>query len=203
MLIAGGKALVAQEKPAAPAETTAPSALDPDRVLGDDYPGEGGTASPPPSQTSITGQTNEAVAEVNTWDFINMILGLLVVVAIIYLIFYLLKKGMGKRVVENEIIKVLGSRILSGSKSLHLVDVGGEIYLVGSSNDSVNLISEIKDKETRDAIILAAAQTKDHRPPRFFDLITHVFKPNAKKKLEIQEGIEYMKKQRSRLDKLK
>ena len=143
------------------------------------------------------------MAEVNTWDFINMILGLLVVVAIIYLIFYLLKKGMGKRIVENELIKVLGSRVLSGSKSLHVIDVGGILYLVGSANDSVTLISEITEKEARDAIMLAAAQVKDTKPPRFMDIITNVFKPNTKKKLEINESIDFMKKQRSRLNKFK
>jgi flagellar biogenesis protein FliO len=176
-------------------------------VLGEAYPGEGAAAAAPTVTTSpaafVDQPSAEPVATVNTWDFINMILGLLVVVAIIYFIFYFLKKGMGKRIVENELIKVLGSRVLSGSKSLHVVNVGGTIFLIGSANDSVTLISEITQKEARDAILLAAAQVKETKPTRFLNVITQVFKPGDKKQLEINESIEFMKKQRSRLNKLK
>jgi flagellar biogenesis protein FliO len=163
--------------------------------LKDAYQGQGGQTTPP--------KTNEPVAAVNTWDFVNMIIGLLVVVAIIYLIFYLLKRGMGKKVVENELIKILGSRIISGTKSLHIVEVAGAVYLVGSSNDSINLISEITEKEAKDALRLSAAQTGGLGKPRFIDALASVFKPGVKKQLEINESIDFMKKQRDRLKKFK
>jgi flagellar biogenesis protein FliO len=193
--------MLAQDNPSPPPSPAAEGG--PRNVLNEAYPGEGGTPAPPQTGPAAGQTDNQPVAVVNSWDFINMILGLLVVVAIIYLIFYFLKKGMGKRIVENELIKVLGSRVLSGSKSLHLVEVGGTIYLIGSANDSVTLISEISQKEARDAIMVAAAQTKDTRPPRFLDVITNIFKPGTKKQLEINESIEFMKKQRSRLNKFK
>jgi flagellar protein FliO/FliZ len=178
-----------------PAPTRAP--------VDEPYPGQGGTPAPSPAPGNNNQKLQEPVATVNTWDFINMILGLLVVVAIIYFIFFFLKKGMGRRIAENDLIKVLGSRILSGTKAIHVVEIGGAVYIIGSANDSVNLISEVDKKEALDAIKLAAAQVRETRTPRFVDVITQVFRPSVKKQLEINESIDFMKKQRSRLNKLK
>ncbi len=136
-------------------------------------------------------------------DFITMILGLLVVVAIIYVIFWFLKKRMRGKIVENELIKILGSRVIAGTKSLHLVEVGGAIYLVGSANDSLTLISEITAKEAKDSIRLAASQAPGPARPRFVDALASMFKPGAQRQLEINESINFMRKQRDRLKKFK
>jgi flagellar biogenesis protein FliO len=146
---------------------------------------QGGAPTPTPADQA---KAKEPVANVSTWDFINMILGLLIVVGIIYLIFRILKRGVG---------------IITGSKALHIVEVGGSIYLVGSANDSINLISEVTEKEAKDSIRLTAAQKLQQQRPRFINIITSFFKPSVKKQLEINESIDFMKKQRSRLKKLK
>ena len=66
------------------------------------------------------------------WDYLSMVLGLGVVVIIIVVIFYAIKKGVNKKIVENELIKVLGSKIITGNKVLHLIEVGNDVYLIGS-----------------------------------------------------------------------
>jgi len=131
-----------------------------------------------------------------------MIIALLLVVGIIYLVFFFLKRGFGKRIVENAQIKILGSKIISGSKAVHLIEVGGLIYLIGSANESINLIAEITDKEARDIIKLETAQINEHRPKRFVEILSSFFRPKVAKQLEINESVDFIKAQRERLNKL-
>lgn len=181
-----------------------PSATDrTDEILDSAYQGGGAeTTAAVGDNGNDNAELQEPVATVNTWDFISMIIGLLVVVGVIYLIFFALKRGMGKKIVENEQIKILGSRIITGNKALHVVDVGGMIFLVGSANDSINLIAEIAEKEAKDSIRLAASQSNVGKP-RFAQLLASFFKPKVKRQLEINESVEFMKNQRDRLHKMK
>lgn len=131
-----------------------------------------------------------------------MIFALLIVVGIIYLVFFFIKRGFGKRIVENEQIKILGSKVITGSKAVHLIEVGGLIYLIGSANEAINLIAEITDKDARDAIRLETAQLKEARPKRFVDVLSSFFRPKVAKQLEINESVDFIKAQRKRLNRL-
>jgi len=155
-------------------------------------------------QTSGTGtQTSQPdLGGVNTWDFLTMLVSLAVIVGIIYGIFYFVKKGVGKKIVENELITIVGSKIITGSKALHVIEVGKTMYLLGSSNESINLISEITDKETKDTLKLASTQ-KNQKPVRFQDFIANIFRRDTKKQLDVAESVDFMKQQRSRLKRMK
>lgn len=104
---------------------------------------------------------------VDTWDFVRMILVLALVVGLIYGVFWLLRRGARLKAPENEMIRVLGSRGLAGNRALHLVEVGRSIYLVGSAENGVNLVAEVKDQETIDAIRVQAAE-EGGKPRRGF-----------------------------------
>ena len=88
-----------------------------------------------------------------------MILILACVIVVIYLLFWLIRRGTGqagrRRTTSS---RVLGSRGLAGNRSLHLVEVGSSVYLVGSSDGGVELIAEITEKESLDAVRLKAAE---------------------------------------------
>jgi len=142
-----------------------------------------------------------ATPGVSTWDFVRMILILACVIGVIYLLFWILRKGTGKRIQENDLIRVLGSRGLSGSRSLHLVEVGTSIYLVGSSDGGVELISEITEKESLDAVRLKAAEQLPAGRRTFQQTLSEIFRP-AKHPLTIGDGIGFLKGQRERLKKL-
>ena len=86
-----------------------------------------------PSGGAAAGAPAAAVpagSNVSTWDFVRMLLVLACVIGVIYGLFWLLRRGAGKRVQENDLIKVLGSKTLNGSRSLHLVEVGASVFLV-------------------------------------------------------------------------
>jgi flagellar protein FliO/FliZ len=158
---------------------------------------EAGQAAP-----AAAGGTATTGGAVNVWDFVRMILVLAAVVGFIYLIFFVLKKGAGRKIQENDLISVLGSRTLSANRALHLVEVGKAVYLIGSSENSVGLIAEVTDKESLDTLRLKAAESSAPAAKKSFQqVLSDIFKP-ANKKFSVDESIELLKSQRERLKKM-
>jgi flagellar protein FliO/FliZ len=102
---------------------------------------------------------------------------------------------------ESDLIRVLGSRGLSGNRALHLVEVGSNIYLVGSSDGGVELVAEITEKESLDAVRLKAAEQIPAGRRTFQQTLSEIFRP-AKSPFTVGDGIGFLKGQRERLKKL-
>jgi flagellar biogenesis protein FliO len=130
-----------------------------------------------------------------------MFIVLALIVGVIYLVYWFLKKGARRKVKENDLIRVLGSKALTGNRALHLVEAAGGVYLIGSSDGGVELIAEIKDKESLDTLKLRAAQQVPAARKSFQEVLSEIFKP-AKKSTPISESIELLKGQRDRLRKM-
>lgn len=183
---------VAQEAKTASTTTTPAQPAETDLVIPE--PGQ-------PATPVAAGQTTATAPGVSTWDFVRMLLVLAAVVGFIYLIFYLLRRGSGKKIQENELIHLMGSRSLSGSRALHLVEVGSSVFLVGSADGGVQLIAEITDKESLDSLKLKAAEQKTIGRRSFQDVLSDIFRP-AKGSFSLGQGLEALKSQRDRLKKL-
>jgi flagellar protein FliO/FliZ len=153
----------------------------------------GAPAGPAPTPPAVTG--------VSTWDFVRMLIILAAVVGVIYLLFWVLRRGAGKKIQENDLIRVLGSRSLAGNRALHLIEVGGSVYLVGASDGGVQLISEITDKESLDSVKLKAAEQPSAGGRSFPQILSEIFRP-ARKPVSLREGIGFLRGQRDRLKKL-
>jgi len=157
------------------------------------------------AEGGATGTTPAATAPaVSSWDFVRMLLVLAAVVGAIYLLFWILRRGMGRKIQENDLIRVLGSRSLSGSRALHLVEVGGSVYLVGSSDGGVGLIAEITEKESLDTIRLKASE-EEGRPRRNFQaILSDIIKPSRQPTggPHPGDGAGFLRRQRDRLRKL-
>ncbi len=135
---------------------------------------------------------------VSTWDFVRMLLILAAVVGVIYLLFYLLKRGFRRQLPQNELIRILGSRSLSGNRALHLVALGRSIFLVGAAEGGISLIAEVKDQETLDQIRLESSQVL---PPQGFAQFFQSLWKGGKQNLS-GDSLEFMKQQRQRLRKM-
>jgi len=142
-----------------------------------------------------------AAPGVTTWDFVRMLIILAAVVGAIYLLFWVLRRGAGKKITENSLIRVLGSRSLAGNRSLHLVEVGTSVFLVGASDGGVELISEITDKESLDSVRLKAAEEAPGGRRSFQQLLSEIFRP-AGRTLSVGDGVGFLRGQRDRLRKL-
>jgi flagellar biogenesis protein FliO len=163
-------------------------------------PGGTGTGAAGAAGTG-NGQPAATGSGVTTWDFVRMVIILAAIVGVIYLLFWLLRKGAGRKVQENDLIHVLGSRSLAANRSLHLVEVGTCVYLVGSSDGGVELIAEVTDKESLDSVRLRAAEQAPAKRRGFQQMLAEIFTPAAKP-LSLNDGIGLLKGQREKLKKL-
>jgi flagellar protein FliO/FliZ len=109
------------------------------------------------------------------WDFVRMVIVLGIVIAVIYVVFYLLKRASGGRFENSPMIRLLGSHGLPGNKALHLVEVGRQVFLIGVGDDSIALLSEISDQESLDELRLKASTTTTERGGNFADMLSGFF----------------------------
>ncbi|MFO7849210.1 MAG: flagellar biosynthetic protein FliO [Spirochaetia bacterium] len=94
------------------------------------------------------------LTQFSLWDFLRMFLILGAVIAAIYGIFFILKRLGNPSFQGNSLISVLSTQNLQGNRSLHLVEVGNEVFLIGSSEGGVELVGKIEDQETLDQVKL-------------------------------------------------
>ncbi len=186
----------ASQKNGQPGAASAAQPVNESEMLIADAPGGGEAAG---GETAAPGA--RAASAVSTWDFVRMLLVLALVVAAIYVLLWLLRRRTGRRVQENDLIRVLGSRTLAGTRSLHLVEVGTRVYLVGSADGGVDLISEITDPESRDSLRLTAAEETPSGRRTFQSVLSEIFRP-AKGQATMGDSLGFLKRQRDRLRKL-
>ncbi len=130
------------------------------------------------------------------WDLVRMVLVLGVVVGLIYLVFYLLRRAGNGKYVQNDLIKVVGSQPLPGNRAIYLVQVGTQVFMVGAGSESVTLLGEITDKETVDAVVLAAGESPGERRS-FAEAFSSLIQGGQEPSLDL------MRRQRERLERLR
>jgi flagellar protein FliO/FliZ len=148
-------------------------------------------------------QLEEGLNTFTIWDFLRMVLVLGGVIAAIYGIFYLLKRVGNPKSQPNNLITVLTTQNLQGSRALHLIEVGNEVYLVGSSDGGVNLVSRIEDGETLDQIRLYRSEVIAGGKS-FQQTLKGFFHKGGVPETDdsIQDGALFLQKQRERLKKM-
>ena len=135
----------------------------------------------------------------SVWDFVRMLLVLAGVLLLIYFIFFLLKRAGKPKIVSDSTINVISSQNLESGRSLHLVEIGPQVFLIGSGEGSVRLITEIDNKETLDTIKLEKSKNMPESKT-FTDLFKGFFKKGNTGLTEIKtEQKGFMRKQRDRL----
>jgi flagellar protein FliO/FliZ len=157
-----------------------------------------------PEETAQEGEVEDVQGGplVSSWDFLRMVLILAAVVAVIYLIFWLLKRGVRRQLPQNDLIRLLGTRNLTGNRALHLVEMGKQVFLVGAAEGSISLISEIRDQETLDSIALERSQIENRSNQGFAHFFQSILKSGKQRESSVGATIDFMKQQRQRLEKL-
>jgi flagellar protein FliO/FliZ len=142
------------------------------------------------------------VSLVSSWDFVRMLLVLGAVVVVIYLVFRLLRRGLRRRLPQNDLIRLLGTRALTGNRALHVVELGNKVFLVGAAENGISLISEITDQETLDTVRLATSQAPPQTFQGFAQFLQSFLRAPRKQTGSTQDTLDFMKQQRQRLQKL-
>ncbi len=77
---------------------------------------------------------------------IRMILSILVIIALIYLLVYILKKySYSSHTGGTPLIKVISFSYLRPKEALYLVRVGGKLLLLGVTSNNITLIKELNE----------------------------------------------------------
>ncbi len=140
------------------------------------------------------------------WDFLRMILILLFVIACIYGLFFILKKAGSQKFAEDDLINVISSKSISAGKTLHIVEVGNQMIVIGAADNSISTLIEITDKETIDNIRLRKGEIKKPSENSFQQyLLNTIFRKKGEtkdKSFKDNINFDYFKKQRDRIGKM-
>lgn len=91
--------------------------------------------------------------------YIRVISILLLIILMIYVtIRFLRRLALPNAGGENSALQVLASKNLHADRMLHLVEVGGEVYFLGTGSSGVQLIDKIDDEDAKNRILLANSE---------------------------------------------
>lgn len=148
--------------------------------------------------------TNQEVVEQRSsntaWLFVRMILVLLIVIGCIYAVFYFVKKTTNPTNETDAFLKKVASITLSPGKSVQVVTLQNHCYILGVSDSSVQLISELDDKDLIDAMNLEADKESSGSVKDFASLLASAM--GLKKKTfeeSVSSSVENMQTQSNRL----
>lgn len=148
--------------------------------------------------------TNEEIQEQQTrstgWLFVRMVLVLLLVVACVYGVFYFVKKNTNTDNQTDAFLKKVASINLAPGKSVQVVTIQNHCYVLGVSDSSVQLISELDDKDLIDAMNLKADSEPTGKVKDFATMLANAM--GVKKKSfedSVSTSVQNMKTQSDRL----
>jgi flagellar biosynthetic protein FliO len=103
---------------------------------------------------------------------VKLILALVVVVGLIYLSIYLLKRLSGRNMpYADQLIKVIGRSYLTPKQSLYVVKLGAKYAVLGVGENTVNLIKELSAEEVE-----SLGPTIVNKPKSFQDVLKSMLK---------------------------
>ena len=116
----------------------------------------------------------------NIWPVLRVVLVLVAVCGGIYGVVYLLKKSTKISVGNDPYIKNVASLTLAPGRSVQIITVGPQAFLIGVTERSISLIAELTDQELIDAMNLSADK-KNPVPAGSFASLLGKFIPGQSK----------------------
>ena len=111
--------------------------------------------------------------------FFKMVFALLIVIALAYLAMRILKRSTKLSNSDDPFLRHVSHLSLSASRSVDVVTILDHAYILGVSDNAVNLVGEITDKELVNSMNLYADKNDNTKRPRTFDDILSIFMPNS------------------------
>jgi flagellar protein FliO/FliZ len=87
-----------------------------------------------------------------------MVLVLVLVVGIIYLVMFFLRRVSRPQAAQNPHLKILASTHLGNGRFVHVVSLGNQAWLVGAGEGGISRIADVNDKEILDTMLLDASR---------------------------------------------
>ncbi|WP_294429518.1 flagellar biosynthetic protein FliO [uncultured Treponema sp.] len=140
--------------------------------------------------------------------FLKMVFALALVLAIAYLALRLLKRGNKLSNSDDPFLRHVSHLPLSQNRSVDVVTILDHAFVLGVSDNAVNLISQIEDKELVNSMNLYADKKDNSKRPRSFDDILSIFMPGSSSEentrniygSSAQDAADLLKRHRNRLN---
>lgn len=102
----------------------------------------------------------------------RMIFVLIGIIALIYAFVWALRKFSTPKAKEDLYLKEVANLTLSPGKSVRVISLKDKAYIIGVTDSSINLITEVQDKELIDAMNLNAEQSANEKPKDFSTMLS-------------------------------
>ena len=142
--------------------------------------------------SNTVSETSDFSGTSTLWLFVRMIFALILVVAVIYVIVFFLKKVTNPKPAEQPFLKRAATLSLGPGKSVQVITMPDKAWLIGVSDAGIQTIGEINDTELVTQLILEAEKQPSDKVKDFASIF-NAFMPGAKATEKT------LKKQRERL----
>lgn len=124
------------------------------------------------------------------WTFIKMILFLCLVVAAIYAVMWFFKKKVNNTKSDDNFLRRVSSLNIGPGKSVEIVTLLDNAYILGVTDSNINVIDQIVDKELIEALNLNFDKNQNVKKPMNFADVLDIFMPNGPRNKNIYEDEE-------------
>lgn len=124
------------------------------------------------------------------WTFIKMILFLCLVVAAIYAVMWFFKKKVNNTKSDDNFLRRVSSLNIGPGKSVEIITLLDNAYILGVTDSNINVIDQIEDKELIEALNLNFDKNQNVKKPMNFADVLDIFMPNGPRNKNIYEDEE-------------
>lgn len=153
---------------------------------------------------SVASSENQVSAPSSFGLFLRMVVSLLIVIGLVYLVVRIFKKSSGFADSDDSFLRRVAQISLGAGKSVQIVTLLENAYLIGVTDNNINLISEIKDKELVDSLNLLADKNQNASKPKTFSDVLDIFLARGKNKNAFSDSAkrasDVLKNQRDRFN---
>lgn len=121
-------------------------------------------------------------------DLVRMVLILGAVLAAIYGLFWLIRKRRGVQSPRNSLIKIKDQLTLGGTRSIYLLELGERVFMVGATDNSLSLLTEIEDSETLNGIRVESARQGAVSGESFSSMLSSLLKKTGLAKGNLKDA---------------
>jgi len=153
----------------------------------------------------FSGPVRESEAPSYFGMFIKTIIVLGIFGAGIYYVFKYISKKQGLSFPHLNVTRIITSLPVGANRFIQVLEVGEKYYLIGSTENQINLLTEITDKETIDKIKVMknkSPQNEAGAGPIHFTQFLNDLLGGITKKFKAKDGGNFLEKQKERLKKL-
>lgn len=124
---------------------------------------------------SVSAPENQSRAPSSFGLFLRMVISLLVVIALVYFVVKIFRKNIGFADSDDSFLRKVAQISIGAGKSVQIVTLIENAYLIGVTDNNINLLAEIKDKELVDSLNLIADKNQNVSKPKSFADVLDLF----------------------------